>query len=199
MTGPAWLADLLAVVMIATAVYCVSRIVAARRWRRPTEYDVDGVHVLMGVAMAGMLVPRLSLVGGSGWAVVFGGAAAWFGWRTVRGYRRGLRSAHHLPHLLASAAMLYMVLELPAAASAAARPGMPVAAGPGFPALALVLALALIGYVIRTTDRLTSLAPVAATGTQVGTVTGPPMSQRLAVCCDIVMGLAMGYVLILML
>jgi hypothetical protein len=71
--------------------------------------------------------------------------------------------------------------------------------GAGFPALALVLALALIGYVIWTTDRLTSLAPVAVTGTQVRAVTGPPMSLRLAACCDIVMGLTMGYMLILML
>ena len=199
MTGPAWLAGVLAGLMIATAIYCVSRIAAARRWRRPTEYDVDGGHVLMGVAMAGVLVPRLSLVGGSGWAVVFGAAAAWFGWRTVRGYRRGQRPAHHLPHLLASVAMLYMVLELPAAASAAAGPGMSVGAGPGFPALALVLALVLIGYAIWTTDRLTSLAPVAATGTQMRTVAGPPMSPRLGACCDIVMGLTMGYMLIVML
>ena len=199
MTGPAWLADVLAGLMIAMAVYCVSRIVTARRWRRPTGYDVDGVHVLMGVAMAGMLVPRLGLAGGSSWAVVFGGAAAWFGWRTVRGYRRSQRPAHHLPHLLASVAMLYMALELPTATSAAAGPGMPMSAAPGFPALALALALALIGYAIWATDRLTSLAPVAATGTQVRTVTGPPMSPRLGACCDIVMGLTMGYMLIVML
>ncbi len=58
MAGPAWLAGLLAVVMIATAVYCASRLAVAWRRRRPTEYDVDAVHVLMGVAMAEMLVPR---------------------------------------------------------------------------------------------------------------------------------------------
>ena len=203
MSGPAWIADALAVVMIVTAVYCVSRIATARRRRRPTEYDVDGAHVVMGVAMAGMLVPRLSLVGGDAWAVVFGGAAAWFGAQTVRGYRHGQRehrSAHHVPHLLASGAMLYMVLALPGAGAAAGRARVSMGAGPGagFPALALVLALALIGYVIWTTDRLTSLAPVAATGTQVRAVT-PPMSLRLAACCDIVMGLTMGYMLILML
>jgi hypothetical protein len=208
MTGPTGLADALAVVTIATALYCVSRIVAARRWHRPTEYDVDGVHVVMGVAMAGMLVPRLSLVGGHGWAVVFGGAAIWFGGQAIRGHRRGgqgQRSAHYLPHLLASGAMLFMVLARPVAGALVARSGMPAGAGPGtgVPALALVLALGLIGGVIRTTDRLTSLAPVAAAGTRVGTETGPhtlpPMSQRLAACCDIVMGLTMGYMLILML
>jgi hypothetical protein len=48
--GPGWLADALAAVMLATAVSCVSRLVAARRSRRPTEYDVDGAHVLMVVA-----------------------------------------------------------------------------------------------------------------------------------------------------
>jgi hypothetical protein len=215
-TGPSWLTGGTAVVMIATAVYCVSRIIAAWRWRRPTEYDVDGVHVLMGVAMAGMLVPRLSLVGGGpGWAVVFGGATAWFGGQTIRGYRRGRpgrQAAHHLPHLVASGAMFYMALALPVAAAGAARPGtfMGAGPGPGFPALAFVLALALIGYVIRTTDRLTSLAPVAATAStgypnpaaapraEGQSVTGPPMSQRLAACCDIVMGLTMGYMLILM-
>jgi hypothetical protein len=154
------------------------------------------------VAMAGMLVPRLSLVGGGAWAVVFGGAAAWFGAQTIRGYRRRResRSAHHVPHLLASGAMLYMVLALPAAGAAAGRAGVSMGAGPGagFPALPFVLALALIGYVIWTTDRLTSLAPVGATGAQARAVTGPPMSLRLAAGCDIVMGLTMGYMLILM-
>ena len=83
MTGPSWLADTFAAVMIATAVYCLSRLVAARRWRRPTERDVDAVHVVMGVAMAGMLVPRLNPVADSGWEVIFGAAAAWFGWQVL--------------------------------------------------------------------------------------------------------------------
>jgi hypothetical protein len=248
MGGPGWLAGTFAAVMIATAVYCVSRLVSARRWRRPTEYDVDGVHVLMGVAMAGMLVPRLNVFWDSGWEVIFAAAMAWFGGRAIRGYRhhraRSPRAPHDLEHLLASGAMLYMLMAA-SARSAGHGPGSAMAmAGPSgsrFPTLALVLALGLFGYVIWTTDKLTSLAPVAtlgvataaappagqttgasaatggATGTGGAAGTGgsagadgsasgvgaarvtPPLSPRLAACCEIVMGVTMGYVLITML
>jgi hypothetical protein len=225
-TGPSWLAGGVAVVMIATAVYCVSRIVAAWRWRRPTEYDVDGVHVLMGVGMAGMLVPRLNPAAGSGWdvsgAAVFGAAMAWFGWRAIRGYRdrqAGPRAvAHPGQHLLASGAMLYMFLAAPSvtAGGLAAGGNAMAAAGARIPTFALLLAVALFGYVIWTTDRLTSLAPAAVTvaaggqapvpaavtvaaGGQAPVPAAPAMSLRLAAGCEIVMGVAMGYMLITML
>ncbi len=254
MAGPSWLADTLAVVMIATAIYCFSRLVAARRWRRPTDYDVDGVHIFMGVAMAGMLVPRLNPFWDSGWEVIFGAAAAWFGWQTFRGYRSQLAVgrrwvAHHLQHLVACGAMLYMFLAVSAAKAVGSGSAMAMGGASGsatrFPTLALVFALALVGYVIWTADRFTSLAPVAAlramavqvgaasapalaanpaspavaeptsggTVTQVaqvaqanpGSEAGPsaqaktPMSPRLAACCEIAMGLTMGYALITML
>jgi hypothetical protein len=241
-TGPSWLAGGLAVVMIATAVYCVTRLVAAWRWRRPTEYDVDGVHVLMGVGMAGMLVPRLNPAAGSGWdiggAAVFGAAMAWFGWRAIHGYRGGGAGphavAHHGQHLLASGAMLYMFLALPSAGarSLAAGTAMAAATGARIPTFALLLALGLFGYVIWTTDRLSSLAPATVTVTASGLApvsatpsgwapvsaapsgqasvsiappgrapvsAGPAMSPRLAACCEILMGVAMGYMLITML
>ena len=169
MGGPGWLAGTFAAVMIATAVYCVSRLVSARRWRRPTEYDVDGVHVLMGVAMAGMLVPRLNVFWDSGWEVIFAAAMAWFGGRAIRGYRhhpaRSHRAPHDLEHLLASGAMLYMLM------AASARSAGP---GPG------------------------SASAGTAGGVGVARVT-PPLSPRLAACCEIVMGVTMGYVLITML
>ena len=169
MTGPSWLADFLAAVMIATAAYCFSRLVAAWRWQRRTDYDVDGVHILMGVAMAGMLVPRLNPFWDSGWEVIFGAAVAWFGWQTIRGYRGELAVgrrwvAHHLQHVVACAAMLYMFLAVAPGRTASAGSGMSMGAGSSttFPTLALLLTLALVGFVIWNADRFTSLAPVAA-------------------------------------
>jgi hypothetical protein len=53
-----------------------------------------------GVAMAGMLVPRLDLFPHHGWEVIFGAAAVWFGWRAVGGYlgqRAGRYSARASP------------------------------------------------------------------------------------------------------
>jgi hypothetical protein len=237
--------------MIVTAVYCVSRLAAARLRGRPTEPDVDIVHVLMGAAMAGMLVPRLSLLPDGAWEATFGAALAWFGWQAIRAYRAGGRAAHYLPHVLASGAMVYMFLAVtPArtgpALAAVAMDGQP-AATIRFPVLALALALALFGYVMWITDRLPSVPAVSAmrlaqpaavparpgTGSQPGMRTaaatatatarraasgfaeaglagqddagspgrlpGAPLSPRLAACCEIVMGLTMGYMLIVLL
>jgi hypothetical protein len=266
MTGPSWLADAFAVIMIATAVYCASRLVAARWWRRTTDRDVDTAHVFMGVAMAGMLVPRLNPFASGGWAALFGIISAWFGWQIVRAYRgadlRGHRPGHHVPHLLASGAMIYMLLAGSAAGSRGVSPGTAISGAAGgsahLPTLALVIVVALLGYVILTTDRLASLERVRAAapaapavppawaaatpapaqpvgpgtvtglsdtgrgptgqpadsggagtaagpdpGSGVGAGPGPgaarPMSPRLAACCEIAMGIIMGYVLILML
>jgi hypothetical protein len=264
MGGPSWLAKTLAAVMIATAIYCFSRLVAARRWRRRTDYDVDGVHILMGMAMAGMLVPRLNPFWDSGWEVFFAAALAWFGWQTIRGYRNELAvgrrwAAHHLQHVVACGAMLYMFLAVAPARAGRSGSGMAMGGSAGsattFPTLALVLTLALVGYVIWTADRFTSLpvvsalratpAPVGgavALALAAGTASGagiepsagrpatrvtqahadpgaatqvtqthavpgaaqsaqarPPMSPRLAACCEIAMGLTMGYMLITML
>ena len=42
--GPAWLADILAVLMLVIAGYCLGRLVVWRSQRRPTDVDVDVVH-----------------------------------------------------------------------------------------------------------------------------------------------------------
>jgi hypothetical protein len=191
MTGPSWLAGFLAAVMIATAVYCFSRLVAAWRWQRRTDYDVDGVHILMGVAMAGMLVPRLNPFWDSGWEVIFAAAVGWFGWQTLRGYRSALAvgprwTALHLQHVVACGAMLYMFLAVAPAKAASSQAGMAMG-GSGsatrFPTLALLLTLALVGYVIWNADRLTSLAPVTALRAMalpVGAVAAPALPASAA-------------------
>src|SRR6202021_2998264 len=85
--------------------------------------DGDAVHVVMGVAMAGMLAPRLSLLPGSAWTAVFAVAGAWFAGQAIRGLRAssdarrrpqpGWRSAHPMPHLVECLAMIYMLVAVP--------------------------------------------------------------------------------------
>jgi len=185
MASPAWLADLFAGAMLLTAGYCASRLILARAQRRPAERDIDLAHVLMGLAMAGMLVPRLTLLDGrslwdttwwaSGWAMVFGGFATWFGWRIGRFYRSAGRltpaSAHHLPHLVMSGAMVYMLVAVsrPAlgsgpggGAAGAMGMGSATAGGIRFPLLAILLAQFMAAYVMWAADRLPALAPVHA-------------------------------------
>ena len=84
MAGPGWLTGLLAAVMLTVAAYNATRLVAAPRWGRAAELDADGMHVVMGVAMAGMLTPGLSFAPARLWQAVFAAAGAWFGWQFLR-------------------------------------------------------------------------------------------------------------------
>ena len=125
MAGPSWLAWAFASVVIIMAGYCLTRLVVSWRQHRPSDHRVDAIHVLMGVAMAGMLVPRLAVFWVGGWEVVFGMGAAWFGWLAIREFRGrptvGGRPGHHLQHVLACGAMLYMFLAAATVAKAARR------------------------------------------------------------------------------
>jgi Domain of unknown function (DUF5134) len=171
--GPAWLTAIFAAASLAVAIYCAGRLAVARSWHRPTELDTDGAHVVMGVAMAGMLVSGLRTLPSAIWEVVFAAAAAWFGYRMFQA-RRGAqpspwRSSHPLPHLVECAAMVFMFLILPASAAVgaattgAATSGMSVtmtATESRFSFLTLPLALYLLGYVVWLGDRVTLHAPV---------------------------------------
>jgi hypothetical protein len=158
--GPSWLAGLFAAAMILTAGYAASRLAASLLLRVATEADADSLHALMGTAMAGMFLPPLRLLPSSAWAVVFGAAAVWFAASAVRARSAAAQRwqcRFPVPHLVECIAMLYMVLALPAdqRTSGMAMPGMAApGASAGFPALALVLALFMLGYLLWTTDRL---------------------------------------------
>jgi hypothetical protein len=224
MASPAWLTAIFAAASLAVAVYCAGRLVVARRGHRPTELDTDGAHVIMGVAMAGMLVSGLRTLPSAIWEVVFAAAAAWFGYRMLRA-RRGAqsspwRSSHPLPHLVECAAMVFMFLILPAAAGAATRSmSMTMTATESrFSFLTLPLAVYLFGYVVWLGDRVTLHAPALAlatgpasaapsAGSRPGYGSGSPspepahpyLAPRCAAICKITMGITMGYMLILML
>ena len=217
MASPAWLTAIFAAASLAVAVYCAGRLVVARRGHRPTELDTDGAHVVMGVAMAGMLVSGLRTLPSAIWEVVFAVAAVWFGYRMLQ-TRRGAkpspwRSSHPLPHLVECAAMVFMFLILPAAAGAATSSmSMTMTATESrFSFLTLPLAVYLFGYVVWLGDRVTlhvpALALAAPTGdTRPAIGSGPGfaatqsyLAPRCAAICKITMGITMGYMLILML
>lgn len=215
MTGPGWLADILAAVVLVVAAFSAARLIAARGRQRRGEADADGMHVVMGVAMAGMLTPALSFAPKALWLTVFAAAGAWFGGqflRTRRGQAAGpWRCPHPLPHLIECAAMVFM-FALPATAlsatgEAATGPagggmgGMGTAltgAAAGFSPLTLLLAVFMVGYVMWLGNNLPAPAVATATGTIATARTGF-LAPRCAACCKIAMGVTMGYMLIMLL
>jgi Domain of unknown function (DUF5134) len=227
MIRPLWLGQAFAAVVVAVALFSIGRLIVSRRRGRPGELDGDGVHILMGVAMTGMLVPRLAVLPIPAWEMIFAAGAAWFGWRAVQVRRPACRGTGYLsvsgrccryplPHLVDCAAMLYALWAVPVLRSEARAPGgmsgvAGAAGGTRLPALGLVLALCICGYVVWLGDRLQPPAPVrtavaarpaGAGPAQLGSSPGVPLAgrqllaPRLAICCKIAMGLAMGVMLI---
>jgi hypothetical protein len=156
---PAWILDIFAAIMLIVAGISGARLVAP--WRRDPQFDVDAAHLLMGVSMAGMLVASLRFSPSTVWEVIFGALTAWFAWRVVRDARtagiRALAGGHCAPHLVHSAAMLYMYLAL--VTTAGTGSGMSGMGGQGtqslsYPTLAFVFGVILAGYSVWDLDQL---------------------------------------------
>ena len=165
MSIPAWILDVFAAVMLLVAAVSAGQLIVARAWTRAGARDADIAisHLLMGIAMAGMLVASLATLANGAWIVVFAVMTAWFGWclwQDSRGQGAGAAiRGHHAPHLVHSAAMLYMFAALagPASDGGAGMAGMAGGASGmqtlNAPTLALVFTLLLIGYTVRDLDR----------------------------------------------
>jgi Domain of unknown function (DUF5134) len=162
---PAWILDTFAAIMLLVAAVSAVRLVAARPWQRGAVItDTDISHLLMGIAMAGMLAASLASLPDDAWAVVFGVLAVWFGYRVVRDYQasgaRALAGGHCAPHLVHAGAMLYMfaAVSAPAAHESGGMGGMSGGVGGmgtlELPFLALLFALVLVGYCIWDLDQV---------------------------------------------
>ncbi len=219
---PAWLPDIVAALMLVVAAMSAARLAAARPWQHGSVViDTDIAHLLMAIAMAGMLAPGLSTLPDTAWAVIFVLLTAWFAVRVVLDASasgvRALAGGHCAPHLVHSAGMLYVFLALSASAGGVnGMSGMGSGSEPTmalrYPTLAFAFALILAGYSIWDLDHLSgsrySLAPVplSLAGVSVVAQTGPQtrpvpaaltvLSPAVTVGCRIIMGVAMVFMLI---
>jgi hypothetical protein len=159
---PAWILDIFAALMLVVAGISAARLVDARPWRHGSAFlDTDVSHLLMGIAMAGMLASSLTTLSNGAWVAIFAVLTAWFAVRVVVDARangvRALAGGHCAPHLVQSAAMVYMFAALPPAAGGAGMSGIGGVSGMQtlrYPTLAFVFALILIGYSVWGIDQL---------------------------------------------
>ena len=165
MTIPASILDIFAAIMLVVATVSAARLLVARPWLRgrgAVGADIDISHLLMAIAMAGTLAAGLRTLPNDAWDVIFAVLTAWFGYHVARDARRAgvraLSGAHCAPHLVHTAAMLYMfaAVTAPAAGGGSEMSGMG-GSGPqtlSLPILAFLFALILIGYSIWDLDQL---------------------------------------------
>ena len=170
MSTPAWVLGIFAAVILLVAEVSAGQLVAARAWTRRDIADagIAVSHVLMGIAMAGILVPGLSTLPYVAWEASFAVMTAWFGWCLWRESRgRGAAAVargHYAPHLAHSAAMLYLFAALggPSTVGSGGMAGMAGWSSGGTPALrapalALAFALLLIAFTVHDLNRQAGL------------------------------------------
>jgi hypothetical protein len=155
--------------MVLVAEVSAGQLVMARAWTRRggAGAGIAVFRLLTGIALAGILVPGLSTLPNAVWEAAFAVVTAWFAWCLWRENRgRGAAAVArgpNAPHLVQSAAMLYVFAALagPSAAGSSGTggmSGMAWGAAVGMPALraptlALIFALLLIALTVRDLNR----------------------------------------------
>lgn len=174
MADPTWLGYSFAVAMLAVSLYCIGRLVLAKRLGRHNHYDVSAGHVVMGVGMAGMLVPRWNWLPTGLLEVLFGIIGLYFlamsarfvvahGWRGTDD-AHAHHVSHYLIHMLMAAAMLYMYwLGMPVRAGSGMGGATMSMSGPavgaGDPSLTLAFMLILFASAAVEMDKLVRYSP----------------------------------------
>jgi Domain of unknown function (DUF5134) len=214
MSTPAWILETFAAMMVLVAEVSAGQVVVARAWTRRggAGAGIAVSQLLMGIAMTGILVSGLSILPNTVWEVVFAVMTAWFAWCLWRGNRgRAAASVAHgfyAPHLVHSAAMLYLfaAMAAPSAAGPGGMSGMAWGSADGMPTLhapmlALIFALLVIAFAVHDLDQQagSGLAATAA-----GPVPAAYIAKRLLLSpavvkgCQVTIGVTMAFILIIM-
>ena len=93
MNAPIWLSTLLSILMVAVACAAVVRMVVAGGWRRSVDYETEALHLLAGLAAAGLISSWAGTLPRPAWTVVFVAAGvylavrAWRSWADTKARR----------------------------------------------------------------------------------------------------------------
>lgn len=224
MSTPAWILDIFAAMMVLVAEVSAGQLVMARAWTRPggAGAGIAVFRLLTGIAMAGILVPGLSILPSAVWEAAFAAVTAWFAWCLWRTRRGGVAVAHgpYAPHLAQSAAMLYLFAALagPSGSSGAGgMSGMEWGTAAGMPALraptlALIFALLLIALTVHDLNRQArpdgyfqaagrptgpALAAAAGAGTVAYTAERLLLSPAVVKGCQVAISVTVAFILII--
>jgi hypothetical protein len=220
MSGSGAVTAIISVAMIGIAVSSLARIVISTLARRMTDLEVDGHNVVFGAAMVGMLNPATKIVSPGpstlAWILLWSAITAWFATSICRDVIRGRRGRRfvvpHVPHLVVSGAMVYLLSsaehtpEVTHSSNAMAHmTGMShmSAGSPAWlPTLDYALVVFMLGYFVSLIDYVSPTAWVASErGPDVGvdeSASRHAIAPREALIVDAISALTMAYSLTMM-
>jgi hypothetical protein len=209
---PASVLDIFGVVMLVVAEVSAAQLVLAHARAGRPGADVAVSQLLTGIAVAGILLPGLSILSHVAWEVIFAIVTAWFAWRLRQSRGQGVASGHYAPHLAYSAALLYLfaALAAPAAAgSGQSMSGTGVTSGMAWgssgdtptlhaPTLALIFALLLIAFTVRDLDRRARVPSAPHQPIAASTAARLLFSPAVVKGCRVATSLTIAFILIIL-
>jgi Domain of unknown function (DUF5134) len=228
MSTPAWILGTFAAMMVLVAEVSAGQLVVARAWTRRggAGAGIAVSQLLMGIAMMGILVSGLSILPNAVWEATFAVMTAWFAWCLWRENRGSAAASvargYYAPHLVHSAAMLYVFAAMagPSAAGPGGMSGMAWGSASGMPtlhapALALIFALLLIAFTVHDLDRQAGVdgyfyaagRPPVPAGSALAAAAAEPtastaerllLSPAVAKGCQVTIGVTITFILIIM-
>ncbi|MBR7833395.1 DUF5134 domain-containing protein [Actinospica durhamensis] len=86
MNAPYWLSDLVSLLMLVLGLYSLWRLLVVRFWGYTTDYETDALHLLAGVAAAGIVSSWARTLPRPVWLVLFAAAGVYFAFRAARAW-----------------------------------------------------------------------------------------------------------------
>jgi hypothetical protein len=173
-TEPEWARWVLTAVLAGITATCLLRL-ATFRGRRPAgdpPRHEDVGQVIMGVCMITMVLSWTDVLPTPVWIALFGAQAIAFAALLLRGRSgAGHENWVYTNHVMASAAMVYMVVAMTGPDAMAGMPGMPMAP------LAGAFGFYFLGYAVWSVLRATRVVGVATAGGAVVTAGGEEVRQ----------------------
>ena len=208
MNAPIWLSNLLSILALALAGFSLWRLLIARAWNRTTDYESDVLHLLAGIAAAGLISNWAHTLPHALWTGLFAAAGVYLlaraalVWDTVGERRRLLGGA------ACCAVLVYMFAAGVAPSTLngstagqytmAGMPGMIMDQTISYPSIGLILVVGMAFGAVVLVNRAGSLPaprPVAAVG---GPHDGAPvaLAPRSVLICRVVLLLVMAYAIL---
>jgi hypothetical protein len=213
--APDLLENLVVAILLLLAGFFVWRMLVASGWRRHTDYPRDALYALTALGVAATQVTWLGSLPRPAWAGLFALAAVFFATRLVLARRDGagwdLVRGHLLDAGIAAALVFMFTAGVAPSVLSGSTAGLVVMAGmadmtrdttESYPALGLLLVLALVAGAVVLLDRFSATRPTApASGSawvdpldRPGPV--PLLAPRALELCRMVLLLVMAYAIL---
>jgi hypothetical protein len=206
--APAWLSDLLSILVLGLAFYSLWRLLIARVWGRTVDVETDVLHLLAGIAAAGLISNWARTLPRSVWAVLFVAGGIYFAVRAVDSRAEAGQRSRLLGGLGCCVVLVYAFTAGVAPSTLhgstagqytmAGMPGMILDQTERFPALGLVFVVGLAFAAVVVVNRAGSMPaskPVPVTG---GANDGAPiaLAPRSVEFCRVLLLLVLAYAIL---